>query len=579
MNAATGHIARRHDLDSLRAVAMLLGIVLHGVLAFIPATPWAVQDARPSEGFALLMALIHGFRMPLFFLVSGFFTAMLWRKRGLQKLVTHRCMRILVPLVIGLITIVPATWVVIIGASVAGGTKRLQADGGEAGLPATIWITAAIGDVAGLESQLAAGVDVDAWDPVTGATPLAIAVWHDQQQAVEFLLEHGADVNQPCRDKSTALIAAAFFGRDEIAKTLLAHGARVDARNERGDNAAEVTYVNWSITQQIARLVHVELDQAQLAAGRLEIRSMLKQAGDTSMTEEGTRKDRTNAGAILWALILGAMMFPFFQHLWFLWFLCLLVAAFCIYALVIDSIPWKLPSWVVLSPVRYVWLIPATMLPQAAMGLLYPSFGPDTSAGLLPMPWVLAYYGIFFMFGAIYFDHPDPRGQVGRWWWLTLPVALLAVFPLGYELTMQRGLIDVEWVGTSNRRWLAVFLQATYAWFMTFGAIGMFRSLFSFESKIMRYVSDSSYWLYLVHLPLIVLVQFVICSWLLPSSLKLFLICTITIALSLLSYHFCVRYTFIGTLLNGPRRRPQVVVDAILIDEPSGEAETVSPQE
>ena len=62
---------RRYDLDALRATAMLLGIVLHAGLSFTPF-PWAVQDERQSSFFWFLFAAIHGFRMPVFFVLSGF---------------------------------------------------------------------------------------------------------------------------------------------------------------------------------------------------------------------------------------------------------------------------------------------------------------------------------------------------------------------------------------------------------------------------------------------------------------------------------------------------------------------------
>lgn len=61
---------RRHDLDALRAFAMLLGIALHAGLSFTGG-PWMVQDSRPSGLFHLLIGAVHGFRMPLFFLLSG----------------------------------------------------------------------------------------------------------------------------------------------------------------------------------------------------------------------------------------------------------------------------------------------------------------------------------------------------------------------------------------------------------------------------------------------------------------------------------------------------------------------------
>ncbi len=63
---------------------MLLGIVLHAALSFAPI-PWTVRDSQQNEFYYVLFACIHGFRMPLFFMLSGFFTAMLWRKRGLAS--------------------------------------------------------------------------------------------------------------------------------------------------------------------------------------------------------------------------------------------------------------------------------------------------------------------------------------------------------------------------------------------------------------------------------------------------------------------------------------------------------------
>ena len=85
---------------------MLLGIALHAALSFVPF-PWMVQDSRQSELFGVLFFAIHGFRMPLFFVISGFFTAMLCRQKGLTALLKHRAKRVLLPCVLGLLTIVP----------------------------------------------------------------------------------------------------------------------------------------------------------------------------------------------------------------------------------------------------------------------------------------------------------------------------------------------------------------------------------------------------------------------------------------------------------------------------------------
>ena len=92
---------------------MLLGIVLHATLAFFPSF-WPVQDNTSSlDGpYDEILHAIHGFRMPLFFMLSGFFTAMLWRRRGLGSLLEQRLKRVALPLLVGLVTIVPLmNWV------------------------------------------------------------------------------------------------------------------------------------------------------------------------------------------------------------------------------------------------------------------------------------------------------------------------------------------------------------------------------------------------------------------------------------------------------------------------------------
>lgn len=104
---------RFHDLDALRGVAMLLGIVLHGALFLLGIEDWPLTDPGVTEevaaGYGILLAAIHGFRMPIFFLLSGFFTALLWRRYGLRAVLGHRLRRVGLPLAIGAVTIVPAT--------------------------------------------------------------------------------------------------------------------------------------------------------------------------------------------------------------------------------------------------------------------------------------------------------------------------------------------------------------------------------------------------------------------------------------------------------------------------------------
>ena len=79
--------------------------------------------------------------------------------------------------------------------------------------------------------------------------------------------------------------------------------------------------------------------------------------------------------------------------------------------------------------------------------------------------------------------------------------------------------------------------------------------LFSSENKTMRYISDSSYWLYLAHLPLVILAQWLVRDLPVPAIIKFAGIVIVTSGILLLTYEYCIRYTFIGSALNGPKKR------------------------
>ena len=91
---------------------------------------------------------------------------------------------------------------------------------------------------------------------------------------------------------------------------------------------------------------------------------------------------------------------------------------------------------------------------------------------------------------------------------------------------------------------------------MSIGLIGLFRSVFWRERRGVRYLSDASYWMYLAHIPLVIAAQMLVRDWNTAAVFKFGLICVTVSALLLITYQRFVRYTPIGTLLNGKRTRP-----------------------
>lgn len=92
-------IPREHAFDQLRALAMLAGVLFHAALAYSPLMSffWPTADRQNWEGVDVVIWLSHLVRMPLFFLVAGYFTALVLARRDMGGLARQRARRILIP--------------------------------------------------------------------------------------------------------------------------------------------------------------------------------------------------------------------------------------------------------------------------------------------------------------------------------------------------------------------------------------------------------------------------------------------------------------------------------------------------
>ena len=448
-------MARRHDLDALRAVAMLLGIVLHGLMPFMPGLS-VIRDTQTAEWVWILFLGIHGFRMPLFFLVSGFFTAMLWQKRGVQSMLRQRSVRILLPCLLGAVTIVPldtyvGRWATNYGKRIA--EKKQTAESVEK--PDNLYDAIRRSDFLTVKSFLdkkKKKVDINTPDPEFKMPPLHIAALFGKTKVAELLLNRGANVQQRDDGNRTALHGAAFLGRVGVVRLLLDRGIDVSVRGDDDDTAMDATNADWEMTQGIASWLRVpELNQKRVESGRERVRKLLREAGtpaqqdssnsensvdnsqeeDTGTLEQSrfektletirsryagwlrsdrfqtafrnSKKKESRDQGIFGNLKPRHLIFSrVFDHLWFLWFLCWLIPLFvcaesllrCLGISVEKQWPFRLNAsiW---------WMVPLTLLPQLLMGTMTPRmhFGPDTSIGILPQPHLVVYYAIFFGFG------------------------------------------------------------------------------------------------------------------------------------------------------------------------------------
>ncbi len=416
---------RYHDLDALRAFAMLLGIVLHGLLSFMPNSGWPGQDINQSAAYGFGLNAIHGFRMPLFFLVSGFFTTMMWRGRGLDGLLKHRTERVLLPLVVFGVVLVPVT------------------------------------------------------------------------------------------------MAVAIFG-----------GIQNEQMSLAGEGATTQVYAESE-----------EVEEAPLLPKLPGLGPIIEQLP-------------------VWVMLVVVLLClsPVFHHLWFLYYLLWLVLGFMLVVSCTEKLKLRsVPGWFVASPYRLLWLLPAAFVPQFFMTM---AFGADTAAGIVPWPPKLLYYAVFFGFGAMCFGQKDFDEKVGRWWPVCLALAVPALLLALHWFELRGAAYAAGHAGDKDEFMMSHVLctafTVLYTWLMVFGLIGFFRSYFSGEHPRVRYISDSSYWLYLMHLPLIMFLQICVSGWPYPSFVKFIGICVVTAGVLLLLYEYMVRYTWIGTMLNGKKTRTRI---------------------
>jgi peptidoglycan/LPS O-acetylase OafA/YrhL len=74
-------------------------------------------------------------------------------------------------------------------------------------------------------------------------------------------------------------------------------------------------------------------------------------------------------------------------------------------------------------------------------------------------------------------------------------------------------------------------------------------------SPARRYAADASYWLYLVHLPIVIALQVAVSRLDWPWPVKFAAILVVVFPLLFASYQLLVRSSFVGAVLNGRRAR------------------------
>jgi len=241
------------------------------------------------------------------------------------------------------------------------------------------------------------------------------------------------------------------------------------------------------------------------------------------------------------------------MHLWFLEYLVF----FYVFALVLVPLLrhryLAVPVGVINRSFRAVTISPfgACALAFLTSPILYlmRDGAIDDPSGFAPEGRILIAYLVFFGWGWLLSRNADLLLVLRRFPHAPIFIGLGVVAALlGYSIWYWLQETGTQMVlGVVASAWCL----ALSMWLFVFGIVGIFFRVLERPVARFRYLSDSSYWLYLVHMPVLLVFQVAAAETNWPPALKAMVVLAASLATLLGSYHVFVRFTWVGAILNG----------------------------
>jgi peptidoglycan/LPS O-acetylase OafA/YrhL len=237
------------------------------------------------------------------------------------------------------------------------------------------------------------------------------------------------------------------------------------------------------------------------------------------------------------------------MHLWFLYYLIF----FAIATVLCVQIPRLKFDWLFSRPALLV-LFPLILLPsvlQAGVPLPAPE-------SFVPTWWPCAFYGFFYWLGWQLRGRESMLDRLSPYVWILLVASGLLFVP--YYLCMPTLDLSLIMRGASPPRGWSVMIAAVSTCYLsvllTILSLLLGKRFLQHRSPMLGWIADASFWVYLVHLPLVIFFQ----TLLIPLEWSVLIKLAITILSTLLfcmaTYVVFVRYTPLGLMLHGKRSFP-----------------------
>lgn len=239
------------------------------------------------------------------------------------------------------------------------------------------------------------------------------------------------------------------------------------------------------------------------------------------------------------------------SHLWFLYYLIYITLITTLLGLLLKKTKklsfaiTRIFNWIIKRPIiRVVFFSIITFLTlmflETAMVNASTSFTPDLNT--------LLFFLLFYIVGWILYKFKAVLHSFEKYDWQFVTLAVFLIIIQGVLIQYS----EMNLKPNSNSAILILF-NAVIVWLFIFGITGLFIRHSSNYSKKMRYISDASYWVYLIHLPLTAIIPAFIWQFKLPTLIKFLIVLCLTTFICFATYHTLVRNTFIGKFLNGKK--------------------------
>jgi len=241
------------------------------------------------------------------------------------------------------------------------------------------------------------------------------------------------------------------------------------------------------------------------------------------------------------------------SHLWFLQYLFL----YCLALAALRGT--RLGQWIAAKThgrwaarlMQSAWKPLLLAVPVATVVWLAPRVILGFQHSFLPVPSKFLYNAIFFGVGVWMHQHRDSFARVIERYPIYLalsPLVFAAALPLFHQH------LDQELAGLPRAAMAS--LIGVIIWVTIFGLIGVFyQHVRSANPPAVQYLAEASFWIYLVHHPMVGLVHVTLAPVAIPALAKFCIVTSTALAFTLLTYNAFVRYTWLGLFLNGTRRR------------------------